>query len=101
MIDQLRSLGIEKGKAFRPDAATSKQSEAGISEAHEWLEAKYDTQLKPFYDKGHWNFPADPELVKAAAASFDEPDAYPVDIRGLPTATPMSASSASALGSSI
>ena len=37
----------------------------------------------PFYEKGRWNFPANPDLVKAAVASFDEPDAYPVDIRGL------------------
>jgi hypothetical protein len=83
MIDQLKSLGIEKGKAFKPDAATSKQLEAGIHEAHEWLEARYNSGLKPFYENGRWNFPADPELVKAAQASFDEPDAYPVDIRGL------------------
>jgi len=83
MIDQLKSLGIEKGKPFKPDAATSKQLETGIREAREWLEAKYDTSLKPFYEKGRWNFPADPELVKAAQASFSEPDAYPVDIRGL------------------
>lgn len=83
MIDQLKSLGIEKGKPFKPNAATSKGLEAGIREAHEWLEAKYDTGLKPFYEKGRWNFPADPELVKAAQTSFNEPDAYPVDIRGL------------------
>ncbi len=39
--------------------------------------------MVPFYGKGRWNFPANPDLVKAASASFDEPDAYPVDIRGL------------------
>lgn len=83
MIDQLRTLGIEKGKSFAPDARTNKQLEAGIHEAQAWLEAKYDTELIPFYDKGRWNFPANPELVKAASASFDEPDAYPVDVRGL------------------
>ncbi|WP_338049431.1 DUF1254 domain-containing protein [Rhizobium tubonense] len=83
MIDQLKSLGIEKGKDFKPDVMTNRQLEAGIHEAREWLEARYDTGLKPFYQNGCWNFPADPELVKAAAASFDEPDAYPVDVRGL------------------
>ncbi|WP_457583536.1 DUF1254 domain-containing protein [Ensifer canadensis] len=83
MIDQLRSLGIEKGKSFRPEAATTLALAAGIEEAREWLELKYDTGLKPFYDKGLWNFPADPEFVKAAQASYDEPDAYPVDIRGV------------------
>ena len=83
MIDQLRTLGIQKGKPFEPDARTSKQLEAGIRETQEWLEAKYDSELIPFYGKGRWNFPANPELVKAASASFDEPDAYPVDVRGL------------------
>ena len=83
MIDQLKTLGIEKGKSYEPDAKTTKQLEAGIHEAQQWLEAKYDTELIPFYEKGRWNFPANPDLVKAAVASFDEPDAYPVDIRGL------------------
>jgi hypothetical protein len=83
MIDQLKTLGIEKGKSYKADARTNRQLEAGIHEAHEWLEAKYDTELIPFYEKGRWNFPANPHLVKAAAASFDEPDAYPVDVRGL------------------
>ncbi|CAN7172008.1 DUF1254 domain-containing protein [Rhizobium sp. LjRoot98] len=83
MIDQLRTLGIQKGKPFEPDVQTSKQLEVGVHEAQQWLEAKYASELIPFYDKGRWNFPANPELVKAASASFDEPDAYPVDIRGL------------------
>ncbi|MEK1890320.1 MAG: DUF1254 domain-containing protein [Phyllobacterium sp.] len=83
MIDQLKSIGIEKGKPFQPDDKMSKQLEAGILEAREWLEAKYDAELVPFYEKGRWNFPANPELVKAAVALFEEPDAYPTDIRGL------------------
>ena len=33
MIDQLRSLGIEKGKPFAPNAATKEALEAGIHEA--------------------------------------------------------------------
>jgi hypothetical protein len=83
MIDQLKSLGIVKGKPFQPDPATTAQLEAGISEARQWLEARYDADLVPFYGSGHWSYPANPEVVKAAVASFEEPDAYPVDIRGL------------------
>ena len=84
MIDQLKSLGIEKGKPFKPDAATVKQLEAGIREARDWLEARYDTLLKPFYgDKGHWNYPADPEFIKAAAIAYTDPDNYPLDMRGM------------------
>lgn len=83
MIDQLKSVGIEKGKPFQPDAATTRQLGKGIAEAKQWFEEKYDTGLIPYYGKGRWNFPANPDLVKAASASFDEPDAYPIDIRGL------------------
>ena len=54
----------------------------GVAEAHAWLAAKYDAGLPPFFEGTHWTFPAHPELVKAAADDFDEPNAYPVDWRG-------------------
>jgi hypothetical protein len=83
MIDQLKSIGIEKGKPFNPDAQTKELLEAGAREAHAWLEAKYDAGLTPFWEGSRWTFPAPPELIKAAQASFAEPDAYPTDARGL------------------
>lgn len=83
MIDQLKSLGIEKGKPFSPTAAMKKPMEAGVKEGHEWLEAAYDTGQIPFYDNGRWNFAGSPELVKSAQAGYDVPDAYPVDLRGV------------------
>jgi hypothetical protein len=83
MIDQLKSIGIEKGKPFDPDARTKELLEAGAREAHAWLEAKYDAGLTPFWEGSRWTFPAPPELIKAAQASFAEPDAYPTDARGL------------------
>ena len=49
MIDMLRSLGIEKGKPFNPDAKTKAALETGAREAQAWLEARYDTGLPPFY----------------------------------------------------
>src|SRR6201991_1218405 len=42
MIDVLRSVGIEKGKPFNPDAKTKAALETGIREAQAWLEARYD-----------------------------------------------------------
>jgi hypothetical protein len=45
--------------------------------------AKYDAGLTPFWEGSRWTFPAPPELIKAAQASFAEPDAYPTDARGL------------------
>ncbi|MBY3169274.1 DUF1254 domain-containing protein [Rhizobium leguminosarum] len=83
MIDQLRSLGIEKGKTFSPTPGVAKQLEAGVKEGKEWLAEKYDSGLIPFYDISRWNFAGSPELVKSAQAGYDEPEAYPVDLRGV------------------
>jgi len=83
MIDQLRSLGIEKGKPFAPDAKTKQALTSGIREAQTVLEARYDAGLPPFFEETHWTFPALPELIEAAAANFADPNRYPVDARGL------------------
>ena len=83
MIDQLRSIGIEKGKPFAPDAATKQALADGITEAHAWMAAKYDGGLPPFFAGTHWTYPAHPDMLKAAAENFDNPDAYPVDWRGI------------------
>jgi hypothetical protein len=83
MIDPLRSIGIEKGKPFNPDARTKAALEAGAHEAHAWLEAKYDAGLPPFYEGGRWTVPALPELLAAVQKDFNDPNKYPVDARGL------------------
>ena len=83
MIDVLRSLGIEKGKPFNPDANTKAALEAGIREARAWLEARYDAGFPAFYDGGRWMFPANPEMMEAVKVDFADPDRYPVDARGL------------------
>jgi hypothetical protein len=83
MIDQLKSLGIEKGKTFAPNAATSKALDAGIHEAQMALAARYDAGLPPYFAGTHWTYPAPPDLIKAAADGFTEPNGYPVDSRGL------------------
>ena len=83
MIDQLRSIGIEKGKPFAPDAAMKRALTDGIADAHTWLAAKYDAGLPPFFEGTHWTYPAHPEVLKAASENFDNPNAYPVDWRGI------------------
>jgi hypothetical protein len=42
MIDQLKAIGIEKGKAFNPDAKTRKILDDAANEAHAWLERRYE-----------------------------------------------------------
>ena len=83
MIDQLKSLGIEKGKPFAPSAATKQALANGIREAQMSLAARYEAGLPTFFEGTHWTYPAPPELVQAAAVDFAEPSAYPVDARGL------------------
>jgi hypothetical protein len=83
MIDILRSLGIEKGKPFDPDARTKAALEAGAREARAWIDARYETGLPPFYATGNWLLPANPEMMEAVKVDFADPDKYPVDARGL------------------
>jgi hypothetical protein len=84
MIDQLKSLGIEKGKPFEPDGTTKALLTVAAQEARAWLERKYDTGLPPFFSPtSKWTFPASPDLIKETQAGFTDPNAYGVDSRGL------------------
>src|SRR5262245_25576323 len=84
MIDQLKSLGIEKGKPFNPSGAIKAILRSAAREAGEWLEKKYDAGLPPFFSPtSRWTFPAHPDLIAAAQTGFADPNAYPVDLRGL------------------
>jgi hypothetical protein len=83
MIDQLRSIGIEKGKPFAPDAATKQALADAAREAHAWMAAKYDAGLPPFFEGTHWTYPGHPDLIKAASEGYADPNSYPVDWRGL------------------
>ena len=82
MIDSLKSVGIEKGKAFAPDAATQKFLIAAAREAHAWLDQKYQAVFTPPFNAGtHWALPASPEATKGIMSDFADPDAYAVDGR--------------------
>jgi hypothetical protein len=84
MIDQLKSIGIEKGKPFQPDDATKAMLTSAAREAGALLEARYDAGLTPFFSKSsRWTFPAPPPLIKAAQEGYSDPDFYPIDQRGL------------------
>jgi hypothetical protein len=83
MIDVLRTLGIEKGKPFNPDAKAKAALETGAREAQAWLEARYDTGLPRFYPDSRWNSLASPEMIAAVQKDFNDADKYPVDARGM------------------
>jgi hypothetical protein len=52
MIDQLRSIGIEKGKPFNPDAKMQGILNAAAREAKAWLELRYESAIPPYFE-GH------------------------------------------------
>jgi hypothetical protein len=83
MIDQLKSIGIEKGKPFHPDNATQGSLKAAAGEAHAWLELKYETMFAPYYEGRQWVFPILPEVIGGLQSQFANPDSYPVDGRGV------------------
>jgi len=84
MIDPLKSLGIEKGKPFKPDDATKASLDSAVRAAGTWLEAKYDAGLPPFFAAtSRWTNPAPVDLVKAMQAAYADPNLYPTDERGM------------------
>lgn len=84
MIDQLKSLGIDKDKPFNPDARTKEIFTTATGEAQAWLEAKYDAGFPPFFSPtGRWTVPAPPDIVKAMQGGYADVNEYPVDSRGV------------------
>jgi hypothetical protein len=83
MIDQLRSLGIEKGKPFNPDAGTTAILDTAAHEAHALLEQRYAAGF-PVINPGIGWFPAAvADMVKAASTGYADPNAYAIDARGV------------------
>jgi hypothetical protein len=83
MIDKLKSIGIKKGKPFNPDQQTQDMLNAAVREAQAWLEHRFEQGFPPFNPGIRWTFPALPALVEAAQTAFGNPDAYPLDDRGV------------------
>jgi hypothetical protein len=84
MIDRLKSIGIEKRMTFDPDERTHKILDDAASEAHEWLDARYDGVFSaPYFEDTHWAVPASHEVVEGQATFYAKPDVYPVDARAV------------------
>lgn len=83
MIDQLRTIGIEKGKPFAPNEEMKTALEAGVTEAKALLAARYDAGFPAFFDGTHWTLPALPEAIEGQSTDYADPDKYAVDARGL------------------
>jgi len=84
MIDTLKTIGIEQGKPFNPDASTQKILSDAVLEAHAWLDLKYEGLFSsPFNEDSHWSLPASQEVVEGMSTNFAQSDAYPVDGRAV------------------
>jgi hypothetical protein len=83
MIDQLRTIGIEKGKPFAPDEATQEILSGAIGEAKTILEARYDAGFPAFYPASHWMFPTLQEAIDGQGTTYADRDRYAIDARAL------------------
>lgn len=83
MIDVLKTLGIERGKPFNPDAKMQAALNAGAREAQAWLEARYEAGFPPYYGSARWSLPAVPEIMETMVNFWQKLNGYAVDGRGL------------------
>lgn len=85
MIDTLRTLGIEKGRPFAPDANMLQALNTAAQQAQVYLDGKYkEVTGEAFAPGSRWSFPESLGAVfKSASEQFAERDLYPVDDRGL------------------
>ena len=75
MIGTLRTIGIEKGKTFAPDAKTKAILQDAIAEAHAYLDTRYKTIFSPPFNKGmHWALPAAPGVGEGMMTNFADPN---------------------------
>jgi len=81
MLGMIRSLGIEKGKEFKPDAATRAQLKTAATEAHAWLIDAITTTFARFYPDGKWNLPVPPNGLTTEFL-WELPNYFDVDARG-------------------
>jgi hypothetical protein len=83
MIDVLKTLGIEKGKPFNPDAKARTILDDAAREARAFIEMQYEALFVPPFNEGtHWAVPASKEVVEGLSTGFADANVYPVDARG-------------------
>jgi hypothetical protein len=84
MIDVLKTVGIEKGKPFKPHARTRKILDSAVREAHEVIALKYERGfVPPFFEGARWGLPVPPETRDGLGSGFAEPNEYGADGRAV------------------
>jgi hypothetical protein len=84
MIDKLKSLGIEKGKAFHPDESTKRILSDAARGAQVEIAMKYEAGFaEPFFPGTHWALPVSKETIEGMSTTFADPNSYPIDGRSV------------------
>jgi hypothetical protein len=82
MMGMLLPLGIERGKEFKPDAATVAQLKAAAAEALAWLMDKATTDVTPWWPDSQWCVPT-PPITIPTDFKWETPNYFGVDARGI------------------
>ncbi len=82
MMGMLLPLGIEKGKDFKPDAATVALLKETAAEAHAWLMDKAATDTTPWWPGSRWVVPS-PPITMPTAFHWEVPNYFDVDSRAI------------------
>jgi len=84
MIDLLKTVGIEKGKPFKPDEKTKSILAKAVAEAHEEIALKYEEGFVPsFFEGSHWGLPVAKDTGEGLQTGFSDPNAYGLDGRAV------------------
>ena len=84
MIDSLKTIGIEKGKPFKPDAKTKSILDNAVREAHEVIALKYENGfVPPFFEGTRWSVPIPKETRDGLGNMFADPNEYGLDGRAV------------------
>lgn len=84
MIDTLKTIGIEKGKPFKPDAKKKEILAKAAKEAHEVIALKYESGFSPaFFEGTSWGIPVPPETREGLGSMFSNPNEYGLDGRAV------------------
>src|SRR5262249_2368735 len=81
MMNILRSIGIEKGKEFKPDVETTAVFKRAIAEAKRFFQDLQRSALKPYCDGSYWALP-DISGVETQF-SYQTADMLDFDYRGM------------------
>jgi hypothetical protein len=82
MMGMLLPLGIEKGKEFKPGAATEALLNSAAKEALAWLMDKAATDNTPWWKDSQWCIPS-PPITMPTEFKWEMPSYFGVDARGI------------------